>query len=163
MSHYKSNVRDLEFNLFEVLGVDAAFGTGEFGELDADTAREMLSEMSRLAEGPLAESFADGDRNPPIFDPETHSVTLPEAFKKSYRAIIDGGWDKARHRRGTRRLPMPRALCWALPSSSSARTPRCSCTPAAPLRRASSTTAAPPSSAVGRADRRDAAGAPRWC
>ena len=43
MGHYKSNVRDQEFNLFEVLGVDKALGEGKFGEIDADTAREMLS------------------------------------------------------------------------------------------------------------------------
>ena len=64
MSHYKSNVRDQEFNLFEVLGVDKALGEGAYADLDADTAREMLGEMARLAEGPIAESFADADRNP---------------------------------------------------------------------------------------------------
>ena len=55
MSHYKSNVRDQVFNLFEVLGVDKALGQGEYADLDADTAQEMLSEISRLAEGPVAE------------------------------------------------------------------------------------------------------------
>ena len=55
MSHYKSNVRDQVFNLFEVLGLDKALGEGEYSDLDADTAREMLAEMSRLAEGPIAE------------------------------------------------------------------------------------------------------------
>ena len=81
MSHYKSNVRDQVFNLFEVLGIDKAFGEGDYADLDADTAREMLTEMSRLAEGPVAESFVEGDRNPPVFDPETHSVKLPDSFK----------------------------------------------------------------------------------
>jgi hypothetical protein len=74
MSHYKSNVRDLEFNLFELLDLDKALATGAFGDLDGDTVREMLAEASKLAAGP-AESFADGDRNPPTFDPETHVVT----------------------------------------------------------------------------------------
>ena len=46
--------------------------TGAYADLDADTAREMLGEIARLAEGPVAESFADGDRNPPVFDPKTH-------------------------------------------------------------------------------------------
>ncbi|EUA43035.1 acyl-CoA dehydrogenase family protein [Mycobacterium xenopi 3993] len=50
MSHYKSNVRDQEFNLFEVFGVDKVFGEGPYSDLDVDTAREMLAEMSRLAE-----------------------------------------------------------------------------------------------------------------
>ncbi|MBO0678430.1 acyl-CoA dehydrogenase [Mycolicibacterium sp. S2-37] len=114
MGHYKSNVRDQVFNLFEVLGLDKALGEGEFADLDADTATEMLGEMARLAEGPIAESFADGDRNPPVFDPKTHTVTLPESFKKSARAVIDNDWDKVGVEEELGGMPMPRALVWAL-------------------------------------------------
>ncbi|MGV0836155.1 acyl-CoA dehydrogenase [Mycolicibacterium thermoresistibile] len=114
MSHYKSNVRDQEFNLFEVFGVDKALGQGEYSDLDADTAREMLAEMARLAEGPVAESFVEGDRNPPTFDPETHSVTLPESFKKSVRAVLEAGWDKVGVSEELGGTPMPKALVWAL-------------------------------------------------
>ena len=64
MSHYKSNVRDQVFNLFEVFGLDKALGPGDYTDLDADTATEMLGEIARLAEGPVAESFADADRIP---------------------------------------------------------------------------------------------------
>ncbi len=56
MGHYKANVRDLEFNLFEVLGIGSVLDSGAFGDLDADTVKEMLSEVRRLAEGPLAET-----------------------------------------------------------------------------------------------------------
>ncbi|ORA39100.1 acyl-CoA dehydrogenase [Mycobacterium aquaticum] len=114
MSHYKSNVRDQVFNLFDVFGLDKALGTGDYTDLDADTAREMLSEMARLAEGPIAESFADGDRNPPVFDPKTHTVALPESFKKSVRAAIDGGWDKVGLYEELGGVPAPKALLWAL-------------------------------------------------
>jgi alkylation response protein AidB-like acyl-CoA dehydrogenase len=114
VSHYKSNVRDQVFNLFEVLGVDKALGEGVYADLDADTATEMLSEMVRLAEGPIAESFADADRNPPVFDPKTHSVALPESFKKSVAALLDGGWDKIGLNEELGGMPMPRALQWAL-------------------------------------------------
>ncbi|MGB0438082.1 MAG: acyl-CoA dehydrogenase [Mycobacterium sp.] len=114
MSHYQSNVRDQVFNLFEVFGVDKALGTGEYADFDVETATEMLSEMAKLAEGPVAESFAEGDRNPPVFDPETHSVKLPDAFKKSVRAVIDGGWDKLGIDEEVGGTPMPSALAWAL-------------------------------------------------
>ncbi|SPM33326.1 Acyl-CoA dehydrogenase related to the alkylation response protein AidB, partial [Mycobacterium rhizamassiliense] len=114
VSHYKSNVRDQVFNLFEVLGVEKALGQGAFSDLDVDTVKEMLTEMSRLAEGPVAESFVEGDRNPPVFDPKTHSVTLPESFKKSVRAVIDAGWDKAGIDEVLGGMPMPKALVWAL-------------------------------------------------
>lgn len=114
MSHYKSNVRDQAFNLFEVLGVDKALGQGEYSDLDADTAREMLNEISRLAEGPVADSFVEGDRNPPVFDPKTHSVTLPESFKKSVQAVIEAGWDKVGLDEALGGVPAPKALLWAL-------------------------------------------------
>jgi alkylation response protein AidB-like acyl-CoA dehydrogenase len=92
VSHYKANVRDLEFNLFEVLELEKALATGEFGDLDGEAVRQMLAEAARLAQGPLAESFADGDRTPPEFDPESHSVRLPESFKSSVRAWQEAGW-----------------------------------------------------------------------
>jgi alkylation response protein AidB-like acyl-CoA dehydrogenase len=114
VSHYKSNVRDQEFNLFEVFGVDKVFGEGPYSDLDVDTAREMLAEMSRLAEGPVAGSFAHGDRNPPVFDPENHSVTLPEPFKQSVRATLEAGWDKVGIEEALGGTPMPKALVWAL-------------------------------------------------
>jgi alkylation response protein AidB-like acyl-CoA dehydrogenase len=114
VSHYKSNVRDQVFNLFEVFGVDKTFGEGAYTELDTDTATEMLGEIARLAEGPIADSFADSDRNPPVFDPKTHTVTLPDSFKKSMRALLDGGWDKIGLDEELGGMPMPRALQWAL-------------------------------------------------
>src|SRR5580765_5990055 len=92
MGHYKSNLRDLEFTLCEVLGRGDVMGTGPFAEMDADTARSVLDEVARLAEGPLAESFADADRNPPVFDPATHTVTMPESFKRSFRTLMDAEW-----------------------------------------------------------------------
>jgi hypothetical protein len=92
MSHYKANVRDLEFNLFEVLDLEKALATGEFGDLDGDAVRQMLAEAARLAQGPLAESFADGDRNPPQFEPDAHAVRLPQSFKSSLRAWQEAGW-----------------------------------------------------------------------
>jgi alkylation response protein AidB-like acyl-CoA dehydrogenase len=114
VSHYKSNVRDQVFSLFEVFGVDQALGEGQFSDLDVDIAREMLVEISRLAEGPIAESFVDGDRHPPVFDPETHSVALPESFKNSVRAVLDAGWDKVGIDEALGGTPMPKALLWAL-------------------------------------------------
>ncbi len=92
MGHYKSNLRDLEFNLFEVLDVQRRLGSGPFAEMDRDTAHDVLTEVERLAVGPLADSFAEADRNPPVFDPDSHTVELPDAFKKSFATLWDGEW-----------------------------------------------------------------------
>src|ERR671917_513962 len=92
MGHYKSNLRDLEFNLFEVFRIQDQMGVGPFAEMDLDTAHDVLAEIDRLARGPLAESFAVSDRNPPVFDPDSHTVELPAAFRKSFQALWDGEW-----------------------------------------------------------------------
>ncbi|MBA2389535.1 MAG: acyl-CoA dehydrogenase [Geodermatophilaceae bacterium] len=94
MTHYKSNVRDLTFNLFEVLRIQDWLGSPPFDHMDPDTAASVLTEFDRLATGPLAASFVDADRNPPVFDPATHSVTLPESLKMSCQAYLDGDWQR---------------------------------------------------------------------
>ena len=38
MTHYKSNLRDLEFNLFEVFNRQEIMGSGPFEDFDEDTA-----------------------------------------------------------------------------------------------------------------------------
>ena len=114
MGHYRSNVRDQVFNLFEVFGVDKVLGEGKYADLDADTAGEMLSEIARLAEGPIAESFVETDRTPPTFDPTTHAVTLPESFKRSVRVYRDTGWDRVGVDEAVGGTPTPKPLMWAL-------------------------------------------------
>ncbi|MFC7546303.1 acyl-CoA dehydrogenase [Plantactinospora sp. GCM10030261] len=114
MTHYKSNLRDLEFNLFEVFGADRAFGREPYADLDTDTARSILAEVDRLAREDLAASYTDSDRNPPVFDPATHTAPLPESFKKSYQAFMDAEFwrlDLPAELDGT---GAPRALWWSL-------------------------------------------------
>jgi alkylation response protein AidB-like acyl-CoA dehydrogenase len=114
MSHYKSNLRDIEFNLFEVLGRQEVLGTGPFAEVDEETARDMLAEVNRLAIGPVAESFVDADRNPPVFDPATGNVTLPESFRASFRALMDAQWWRLAVPPELGGTVVPRSLAWAV-------------------------------------------------
>ena len=113
MSHYKSNLRDIEFNLFEVFEAQDRLGTGPYSEMDVETARDILEEVERLASGPLAASFVDADRTPPVYDPVTCTVTMPEGFKASYKALIDSGFwnlDLPQHLGGP---GAPPSLRWA--------------------------------------------------
>jgi alkylation response protein AidB-like acyl-CoA dehydrogenase len=114
MSHYKSNLRDVEFNLFEVFGRQEVLGTGPFAEVDEETARDMLAEVNRLALGPVADSFAASDRNPPAFDPATGDVTIPESFKKSYRALMDAEWWRLSVPPELGGTVVPRSLQWGV-------------------------------------------------
>jgi alkylation response protein AidB-like acyl-CoA dehydrogenase len=114
MGHYKSNVRDLEFNLFEVLGLEQCLADDAFGDLDGDTVRQMLTEAAKLAEGPVAESFAESDRHPPVFDPATHVVTMPEPFKASLRAWQAGEWFRIGLKEDVGGVPAPAMVSWAI-------------------------------------------------
>ena len=107
MSHYKTNLRDIEFNLFEVLGRDEVLGTGPFAEIDGETARAILAEVERMSREDLAASYEDSDRNPPVFDPETHAAPLPESFKKSYRAWMDAEYWRLQIKEDDRRHAGP--------------------------------------------------------
>ena len=114
MSHYRSNLRDLYFNLFEVFGADRVLGSAAFPDLDAESARSILAEVDRLAREDLAASYTEGDRNPPVFDPRTHSVTIPEAVRRSYQAFMDSEFwrlDLPAELDGT---PAPRIFWWSL-------------------------------------------------
>jgi hypothetical protein len=114
MSHYKSNLRDIQFNLFEVLRRQDLLGQPPYDELDEETVRGILTELERLATGPLAESFADADRNPPVFDPATHSVRIPESLRKSYRAFMDAEWFRLSLPAELGGTGAPRSLNWAM-------------------------------------------------
>jgi alkylation response protein AidB-like acyl-CoA dehydrogenase len=114
MSHYKSNLRDIEFNLFEVLRRQDVLGKEPYPELDEETARGILDEVNRLATGPLAESFADADRNPPVFDPADGSVRVPESFRRSFRAYLDAEWYRLDLPADLGGTQAPRSLYWAV-------------------------------------------------
>src|SRR5713101_3213894 len=114
MGHYKSNLRDIEFNLFELLRRQDLLGREPYEDIDEETARGILDEVNRLATGPIAESFAEGDRHPPVFDAQTGTVWMPEGFKKSFAAFMDAEWyrlDLPPELGGT---GAPRTLAWGV-------------------------------------------------
>ncbi len=114
MSHYKTNLRDIEFNLFEVLGRDEVLGTGPFGEIDSDSAREILREVERLSREDLASSYEDSDRNPPVFDPTTHTAPVSPSFKASYQAWMDSEFWRLQVFEEMGGTPAPSSLVWAI-------------------------------------------------
>ena len=114
MSHYIANLRDIEFCLFDLLGREQVLGNSIYSELDRETAMGMLEEMKRLTENDLAASFVEGDRVGTDFNKATGDVKLPESFKKSYKAYVDGEWwrlDAPVDLGGTR---VPPSVRWAI-------------------------------------------------
>ncbi|MBF6082279.1 acyl-CoA dehydrogenase [Nocardia cyriacigeorgica] len=114
MGHYKANLRDIEFNLFEVLGLDKLLDTGAYGDLDSETVREILAEVKRLAEGPVAESFAAADRDPVQFVPAEHTITVPDALRQTLTTVREADWSRLGLPEGMGGTPAPSALVWAV-------------------------------------------------
>ncbi|MFF0545570.1 acyl-CoA dehydrogenase [Nocardia thailandica] len=114
MGHYKANVRDIEFNLFEVLGLDKLLDSGAYGDLDSETVREILAEVRRLAEGPIAESFAEADRHPVVYNNDTFDITVPDPLRKTVEAVHEAGWYKLGLPEDMDGTPAPNALVWAV-------------------------------------------------
>ena len=113
MSHYRSNLRDIFFNLFEVLGRDEVLGHGPYEDMDHDTAVAVLTEIEHLATTKLASSYVDSDRHPPVYDPQTKTVALPEAFKASYATLLDSGFYNLELPAELGGQPSPPSLQWA--------------------------------------------------
>jgi alkylation response protein AidB-like acyl-CoA dehydrogenase len=114
VGHYIANVRDFEFNLFEVLGLGDLLDSGAYGDLDSDTVRTMLGEVARLAEGVVAESFADADRTPPVFLPDRHAITVSGPLAKTVQAVKDAEWWRIGLAQAAGGTPAPAPLVWAI-------------------------------------------------
>jgi alkylation response protein AidB-like acyl-CoA dehydrogenase len=114
MSHYNANLRDIEFCLFDLLGREKVLGTSIYSELDRDTAMGMLEEIKRLTENDLAASFVDGDRIGTDFNKATGDIKLPESFKKSYKAYVDGEWWRLDAPVELGGMKVPASIRWAI-------------------------------------------------
>jgi len=113
MRHYKSNLRDIEFTLFEVLGRGEVLGHGRYADVDEDTARAILAGVDRLAREQLADSFADADRHPPVYDPRARTVTVPDSLKKSFRTLMDAEFYRFALPPELGGQPVPPSIYWA--------------------------------------------------
>jgi alkylation response protein AidB-like acyl-CoA dehydrogenase len=92
--HYRSNLRDTLFNLFEFLEIQkTSLGRAPFTNFDEDTARESLRGLEEFARKRLALGFAEADRVPLSLDREGN-VTLPEALRSALQAYYEAGYHR---------------------------------------------------------------------
>jgi alkylation response protein AidB-like acyl-CoA dehydrogenase len=92
MSHFKSNVRDIAFNLFEVFNTQDYLGEGRYAHMPADTARMLLEEVDRFSrESIWADSFVPADRTPLELD-DDGNITVPEELHQALQAFYAAGW-----------------------------------------------------------------------
>ena len=90
--HYKSNLRDIFFNLFEVLDIDKTIlGKGEYAGQDEETVRATLEASTSSARRSWRRAGSASDRVPLTLDADGN-VHLPEPLKRSLKAHHDNEW-----------------------------------------------------------------------
>ena len=110
MSHYRTNLRDIEFNLFEFNHLGDYLGTEPF-DADVDMVGDILREVDRLARDEFAASFVEGDRVPLVLT--DGDVKLPDGIEKSLDAVYDGEWHKFLQIKELGGFGPPPSLRWA--------------------------------------------------
>ena len=112
MTHYRSNLRDIEFNLFEFLRVQDHMGRPPFGAADETVAGDILREVDRLARNEWAASFVEADRTKiELVDGE---AALPAGLLASLAAARDAGWDRMGLREELGGFEVTPTVFWAI-------------------------------------------------
>jgi alkylation response protein AidB-like acyl-CoA dehydrogenase len=109
LTHYRSNLRDLEFNLFEVHRLGDYIAA--IADMDVGNARDVIREVERLAGHEWSASFVEADRAD--IELVDGNVTLPPALKASLAALRAGGWDRMGLDEDMGGTPIPHLLFWA--------------------------------------------------
>jgi alkylation response protein AidB-like acyl-CoA dehydrogenase len=92
--HYRPNLRDIFFNLFEVLEIQSSvLGKAPFDSMDEDSARAALEGFLEVLQTSWTPGFVPGDREGATFDGKGN-VKLPAAYHKALDAYYGGGWNK---------------------------------------------------------------------
>jgi alkylation response protein AidB-like acyl-CoA dehydrogenase len=91
-SHFRPNLRDIYFNLFELLEIQTTvLGKPPFESMDEATARAALEGLLEVLQAAWVPAFVAGDREGCHFDGKGN-VTLPKGFKEALAAYYAGGW-----------------------------------------------------------------------
>lgn len=94
VQHYKPNLRDVFFNLFEVLSIQTSvLGKPPFEAMDEATARQALEGFLEVMQAKWTPTFASGDLEGGAHFDGKGNVTLPKGYKEALAAYYDGGWN----------------------------------------------------------------------
>jgi alkylation response protein AidB-like acyl-CoA dehydrogenase len=110
-NHYKPNLRDLYFNLFEFLDIGrTSLGKGPFGDMDETAARQTLETLAQVCLNEVAPSFAESEHSPPVL--ENGEVKLPPLLKRAISAYYDAGLNTLELPLHMGGLAAPPSLAW---------------------------------------------------
>jgi alkylation response protein AidB-like acyl-CoA dehydrogenase len=91
MLTYNTPVDDIRF-LLGAFGYNRVSDLETYRDFDLDTMEMMVEESGRFYEEVVLPTNEIGDREHVQWDPETHEVTTPEAFKEAYDRVAQNGY-----------------------------------------------------------------------
>jgi alkylation response protein AidB-like acyl-CoA dehydrogenase len=111
--HYRPNLRDIFFNLFEVLDIQSSvLGKAPFESMDEDSARAALEGLLEVLQSSWTPAFVPGDREGATFDGKGN-VKLPASYLKALDAYFSGGWNNIELPESLGGFGAPPTIRWA--------------------------------------------------
>src|SRR5262249_31104267 len=91
MSEYKAPLRDMQFVLKELAGLDEVGRLPGWEEATAELVDQVLEEAAKFAGGVLSPLNHSADEEGSKW--KDGAVTTPKGFKGAYKQFIEGGWN----------------------------------------------------------------------
>jgi len=91
MSSYTAPLKDMQFVLTELAGIDKVAALPGYEEAAADVVEAILDESAKFTSGVLAPLNATGDQEGVRWADK--AVTMPKGFKEAYAQFVDNGWN----------------------------------------------------------------------
>jgi alkylation response protein AidB-like acyl-CoA dehydrogenase len=91
MSNYSAPMKDMQFVLNELAGLDKVAQLPGYEEATADVVEAILDEAGKFAGGVLAPLNRTGDQEGAKW--KDKAVTMPAGFGAAYQQFVDNGWN----------------------------------------------------------------------
>ena len=112
MTDYTPPLRDLQFVLDELVGMDALATLPGWAEVGSDDVAAILDQAGRFAAEVMEPLNRTGDMEGSRL--ENGAVTTPTGFKDCYDAFVEGGWCAIAHEEEHGGMGLPRMVATAV-------------------------------------------------